>query len=64
MTIRDDDRPRPAPQRHELGQDLSLLSLTELDERIAELEAEIGRLRADRARKDASRTAANSIFKL
>lgn len=59
-----DDRPRPKPPVHEIGQDLATLSLAELDERIAALTAEIERLRAARARKEASRSAADSVFKL
>jgi uncharacterized small protein (DUF1192 family) len=58
----DDDR----PQRkivHELGQDLSLLSVNDLEARIAALEAEIARLKADMARKRASRDAASAFFK-
>ncbi len=62
MPLPDDERPRPKPV-HEIGQDLSLLSVHELDERVALLQAEIERLRADRARKEASRQAAASVFK-
>lgn len=62
MPLPDDERPRPKPA-HEIGQDLSLLSVHELDERVALLQAEIERLRADRARKETSRQAAASIFK-
>lgn len=62
MPLPDDERPRPKPA-HEIGQDLSLLSVHELDERVAVLQAEIERLRADRARKETSRQAAASIFK-
>ncbi|WP_332692697.1 DUF1192 domain-containing protein [Bosea sp. (in: a-proteobacteria)] len=57
----DDDR--PAPKRaHEIGQDLSQLSVAELDERIALLEAEIARLGEARAKKNASRSAADAFF--
>ena len=59
-----DDRPRPKPPAHEVGQDLSTLSLAEIDERVELLEAEIRRLKEARARKDASRSAADSVFKL
>lgn len=48
---------------HEVGQDLSLLSVGELDERIAALKEEIARLEADRAGKAASRSAAESLFR-
>ncbi|MDJ1158270.1 DUF1192 domain-containing protein [Chelatococcus sp. SYSU_G07232] len=57
-----DEKPRPKPV-HEIGQDLSLLSVGELDERIALLKGEIERLEAARAAKAASREAANAFFK-
>jgi uncharacterized small protein (DUF1192 family) len=54
----------PKPKRsHEIGQDLSLLSVGELNERIALLKEEIGRLEAERDRKQASKSAADSVFK-
>ena len=59
----DDELPRPSPARHEIGQDLSLLSVHELDERIAALRAEIARLEEARARKQASKSAADAFFK-
>lgn len=59
----DDDRPRPKPT-HTLGQDLSLLSVEEVDERMALLADEIERLKADRQRKLASKSAADAFFKL
>ncbi|TMJ47811.1 MAG: DUF1192 domain-containing protein [Alphaproteobacteria bacterium] len=62
MAIEDDDRPRKKIT-HEIGQDLSLLSVEELSERIALLTSEIERLREAAARKRASKDAANSIFK-
>jgi uncharacterized small protein (DUF1192 family) len=62
MAIEDDDKPRKKVS-HEIGQDLSLLSVEELGERIALLSAEIERLRAAEVRKRASRDAANSFFK-
>jgi uncharacterized small protein (DUF1192 family) len=48
---------------HEMGQDLSLLSVGELAERIGLLKDEIGRLEAEASRKRASQTAAASFFK-
>jgi len=48
---------------HELGQDLSLLSVGELGERVNLLKDEIGRLEAEIARKRSSQTAANAFFK-
>ena len=58
-----DEKPRPKPAAHEVGQDLSTLSVAELDERIGLLEREVGRLREARARKEASRAAASAFFK-
>ena len=60
--IEDDDRPK-RKLTHEIGQDLALLSLKELDERIAALQDEIARLEAARAKKQASRSAADQFFK-
>ncbi|MGX5736548.1 DUF1192 domain-containing protein [Bosea thiooxidans] len=58
----DDDRPK-LKSVHEIGQDLSMLSLNEIDDRIAALRAEIERLIEVRARKDASRSAADAFFR-
>ena len=62
MASEDDDRPRKKIT-HEIGQDLSLLSVEELNERVALLTAEAERLREAAARKRASKDAANSFFK-
>jgi len=62
MASEDDDRPRKKIS-HEIGQDLSLLSVEELIERIALLSSEIERLKEAVAKKRASRDAANSVFK-
>ena len=62
MPIEDEDRPRKKIS-HEIGQDLSLLSVEELAERIALLTGEIERLEAASAKKRASKDAANSFFK-
>jgi len=59
----EDDRPKKKLV-HEIGQDLSLISVEELKERIALLEAEIERLKADMAAKEKSRSAAESVFKI
>jgi uncharacterized small protein (DUF1192 family) len=48
---------------HEMGQELSLLSVGELTERIAALKEEIVRLEAEMARKRSSKSAADSFFK-
>lgn len=58
----DDDRPKRKIV-HEIGQDLALLSVKELEERIALLREEIGRLEADIRSKQASRNLADQFFK-
>jgi uncharacterized small protein (DUF1192 family) len=55
---------RLAPESHELGQDLSTLSIDEIDERIALLEREIARLREARASKESTRAAASAFFRI
>jgi uncharacterized small protein (DUF1192 family) len=62
MASEDDDRPRKKIS-HEIGQDLSLLSVEELTERMALLRSEIERLEAASTKKRASKDAANSFFK-
>ena len=62
MAIEDDDKPKRKIS-HEIGQDLSLLSVEELNERMALLGTEIERLQAAVAKKRASKEAANSVFK-
>ena len=48
---------------HEMGQELALLSVGELGERIALLKDEITRLEAEMKRKTASKSAADMFFK-
>jgi uncharacterized small protein (DUF1192 family) len=48
---------------HEMGQELSLLSVGELGERVKLLQKEIARLEAEIARKQASKSAADTFFK-
>jgi uncharacterized small protein (DUF1192 family) len=62
MAMEDDDRPRKKIS-HDIGQDLSLLSVEELTERLALLKGEITRLEEAATKKRASRDAANSVFK-
>ncbi len=62
MTLFDDDRPKKIPP-HEVGADLSLLSVEELDARIAILKTEIARLETERSAKEKSRGAAESLFR-
>jgi len=58
----DEDKPRKKIA-HDIGQDLYLLSVDDLNERIALLSSEVERLKAEVAKKQASRTAAASLFK-
>jgi uncharacterized small protein (DUF1192 family) len=58
----DDDRPKKKIA-HEVGQELALLSVAELNERIALLRAEIARLEADIVAKEAKRNAADAFFR-
>ena len=58
----DEDRPKKKLV-HEIGQDLTLLSVKELDERVALLNEEIARLEADKEKKQAQRSAADQFFK-
>jgi uncharacterized small protein (DUF1192 family) len=62
MAIDDDDKPRKKVT-HEIGQDLALLSVEELTERIEVLRSEIERLQAAMTKKRASRDAADRFFK-
>ena len=58
----DDDRPKKKIT-HEIGQELALLSVKELQERIALMQEEIARLEASIAGKQASRNVADQFFK-
>jgi uncharacterized small protein (DUF1192 family) len=58
----DDDRLKK-PSMHEIGQDLALLSVKEIDERIEVLQTEISRLEDARLRKDATKAAADAFFR-
>ena len=60
--IDDDDKPKKKVV-HEIGQDLSLLSVEELAARVQLMHDEISRLEADMASKRASRSAADQFFK-
>jgi len=60
--IDDDDKPKKKIA-HEIGQDLSLLSVEELAARVQILNDEIARLEADKKRKQATRSAADQFFK-
>jgi uncharacterized small protein (DUF1192 family) len=60
--IDEDDKPKKKTS-HEIGQDLSLLSVEELAARVQLMHDEISRLEADMANKRASRSAADQFFK-
>ena len=60
--IDDDDRPKKKIA-HEIGQDLTLLSVEELAARVRLLHDEISRIEADMAEKRDSRSAADLFFK-
>jgi len=60
--IDEDDRPKKKVA-HEIGQDLSLLSVEELNARISLLKDEVTRLQAELEKKHASRSAADQFFK-
>lgn len=62
MSLFDDDRPQKKIA-HDIGSDLSLLSVDELSARIDVLKAEIARLESEKAKKGASRSAAESLFR-
>jgi uncharacterized small protein (DUF1192 family) len=62
VSLFDEDKPA-RKTAHEIGQDLSMLSVDELMARIELLKSEIARLDAARAAKGQSRLAADSLFK-
>ncbi|RIK98714.1 MAG: DUF1192 domain-containing protein [Proteobacteria bacterium] len=62
MASDDDNEPR-RKVTHEIGQDLTLLSVEELEARMILLAAEIERLKAATAGKRATRDAAERFFK-
>lgn len=62
MAIFDEEPAKPV-RVHAIGQDLYLLSVGELSERIAQLKEEISRLEGEMFRKGASKTAAEALFK-
>ena len=62
MKDEDDDRPKKKIT-HEIGQDLALLSVKELQERIVLLKEEVTRLEASITSKQASRSVADTFFR-
>jgi len=62
--MKDDEDDRPKKKIvHEIGQDLALLSVGELNNRISLLKDEIARLETAIAGKQASRNVADTFFK-
>ena len=59
-----EDERLPRKITHEIGQDLSTLSIEELSERMHMLSEEIARLEQARTKKQSQRSLADSIFKL
>lgn len=62
MGIFDDDEVK-IPRKHEIGQDLALLSVEELHNRIGMLRQEIARLEAELSAKGATKAAAEALFR-
>ena len=62
MSFFDEERP-VKKTTHEIGADLSLLSVGELKERIELLKSEIARLEAESVRKASGRAAAEGLFR-
>lgn len=58
-----DDEPRKIARVHEIGQDLALLSVGDLRERISQLQAEIARLEIELASKGETKAAAEALFR-
>tara|TARA_R110000751_G_scaffold234229_3_gene335483 strand:- start:110256 stop:110444 length:189 start_codon:yes stop_codon:yes gene_type:complete len=57
------DEPEKKPPAHEVGCDLSMLSVDELANRIVLLKHEITRLEAEISEKQKSKSAAESLFR-
>ena len=58
-----DEEPVKIRRVHEIGQDLSLLSVDELEGRIDQLRLEIERLEAELRSKGSTRLAAEALFR-
>lgn len=57
-----DDEPKK-PTNMVIGENLDSISVTELEQRIEALDSEISRLRAEIAKKQATRSAADAFFR-
>jgi len=62
MGIFDDDEVK-IPRKHEIGQDLALLSVDELRNRIGMLQQEIARIEAELSAKGVTKAAAEALFR-
>ena len=58
-----DEETAKKPLNYTIGQDLSLLSIEEIEETIGELEGEIQRLKAAKSEKSSHMSAAEALFK-
>lgn len=58
-----EDEAEKKPVAHEIGCDLSLISVDELDDRIAMLRQEIARLEKEKSSKRKSKDDAESLFR-
>jgi uncharacterized small protein (DUF1192 family) len=59
----EEEQVRPKKKAHEIGEDLTLLSVDELKERVGALKAEIERLEASIRAKQATRSSAETFFR-
>lgn len=59
----DDLKPKQPAKAVTVGEDLSAMSVAELDARVAALEAEIARVQTERRAKAARNAAADQLFK-
>lgn len=59
-----DENPIKTPSTHQVGMVLDTLSVSELEERIEQLQAEIERVKAAIAARDNTRKAAEAAFRL
>ncbi len=60
MSTEDNEPKKKRP--YEIGQDLSDLSIDDINEVIGQLQAEIERLQSDAKQKNASKSAADALF--
>lgn len=58
-----EDESEKKPVAHEIGCDLSLISVDELESRILLLQQEISRIEAEMSSKQKSKNAAESLFR-